>query len=107
MQAIKGYVENGRFYPLGQIEQNGGRLFAVLTVMDETVKIPEKTPEELMDICGFHGCFCGKKHFKDPKDMTEEELEELRQARLEVSGSMKIWMSDDFKAPLEEMEEYM
>jgi addiction module RelB/DinJ family antitoxin len=35
--------------------------------------------------------------------------EELRQRRLAVKGSMKgrIWMADDFDAPLEEMGEYM
>ncbi|MCL2573169.1 MAG: type II toxin-antitoxin system RelB/DinJ family antitoxin [Defluviitaleaceae bacterium] len=38
---------------------------------------------------------------------SEEELEAIRQARLSVKGSMKIWMADDFDAPLEEFEEYM
>jgi len=39
----------------------------------------------------------------------EDELEEIRQRRADAFGSMKgkIWMSDDFDAPLEDMREYM
>ena len=39
----------------------------------------------------------------------ENELEEIRQRRADAFGSMKgkIWMSDDFDAPLEDMREYM
>jgi addiction module RelB/DinJ family antitoxin len=39
----------------------------------------------------------------------EDELEKTRQKRLLAKGSLKgkVWMSDDFDAPLEEMEEYM
>ncbi|MDR2183193.1 MAG: type II toxin-antitoxin system RelB/DinJ family antitoxin [Clostridiales bacterium] len=38
-----------------------------------------------------------------------EDLEIIRQKRLALKGSMRggIWMSDDFDAPLQEMEEYM
>ena len=30
-----------------------------------------------------------------------------KRPRAEIKGSMKIWMADDFDAPLEEMREYM
>ena len=42
-------------------------------------------------------------------DMETEELERIRQKRLSAKGSLKgkVWMSDDFDAPLEEMKEYM
>ena len=37
------------------------------------------------------------------------ELERIRQKRLSAKGSLKgkVWMSDDFDDPLEEMKEYM
>ena len=37
------------------------------------------------------------------------ELERIKQRRLSTKGSLKgkVWMSDDFDAPLEEMKEYM
>jgi addiction module RelB/DinJ family antitoxin len=37
------------------------------------------------------------------------ELEIIRQKRLSAKGSLKdkVWMADDFDAPLEEMKEYM
>jgi len=40
---------------------------------------------------------------------SEEELERIREMRHQFMGSMegKIWMADDFDAPLEEMKEYM
>lgn len=42
-------------------------------------------------------------------EIETEELERIRQKRLAAKGSLKgkIWMSDDFNAPLEEMKEYM
>ena len=42
-------------------------------------------------------------------DMEAGELERIRQKRLSTKGSLKgkVWMSDDFDAPLEEMREYM
>ena len=42
-------------------------------------------------------------------DVEAEELERIRQKRLSAKGSLKgkVWMSDDFNAPLEEMKEYM
>jgi len=41
--------------------------------------------------------------------MGREEMERIRQRRISAKGSSKgkIWMSDDFDAPLEEMKEYM
>ena len=38
-----------------------------------------------------------------------DELERIKQKRLSTKGSLKgkVWMSDDFDAPLEEMKEYM
>ena len=40
---------------------------------------------------------------------SDEELERIRQMRQAFMGSMKgkIWMADDFDAPLDEMKEYM
>ncbi|MCL2171051.1 MAG: DUF2281 domain-containing protein [Defluviitaleaceae bacterium] len=62
------------------MEQTSGRIKAVLTVLDEPFE-----------------------------DMTQDELETIRQRRLSLKGSMKgkIRMSDDFDEPLEEMKEYM
>ena len=39
----------------------------------------------------------------------EEELEVIRQKRLSAKGSLKgrIWMVDDFDAPMDDMKEYM
>ena len=89
MQAIKGYVENGLFYPMEKLAQTQGRIKAVLTILDEPVEVRGEDSEYV------------KK--------TDEELEAIRQARLAFKGCMKgkIWMSDDFDEPLEEMREYM
>ena len=38
MQAVKGYVENGQFFPLGTVWRLPGRIKAVLTVLDEPVE---------------------------------------------------------------------
>ena len=84
MEAVKGYVENGVFYPMGKISKNGGRVKAVLTVLDEPLP----------------GDF-------DPDKKTPEELEAIRRARQSLRGSMEIWMSECFDEPLEEMKEYM
>ena len=45
----------------------------------------------------------------NPLHKDREELERIRQKRLSTKGSLKgkVWMSDDFDAPLEEMKEYM
>ena len=42
-------------------------------------------------------------------DIETDELERIRQKRLSAKGSLKgkVWMSDDFDAPLDEMKEYM
>jgi hypothetical protein len=40
MQACEGYVENGRFYPLGALSLTSMRLRAFLTVLDEPVRSP-------------------------------------------------------------------
>ena len=42
-------------------------------------------------------------------EMETKEFERIRQKRLSAKGSLKgkVWMSDDFDAPLEEMKEYM
>jgi len=76
--AVKGYMENGQFFPEHQEKSKTGRF-------DVTVI------------------------FHEPSEKTNEELEEIRQKRLAFFGCMegKIWISDDFDAPLEEMEEYM
>ncbi|MCL2198760.1 MAG: hypothetical protein FWB80_07540 [Defluviitaleaceae bacterium] len=46
MQAVKGYVENGQFFPLGTVMQLPGRIKAVLTVLDEPAEVG-KTENEL------------------------------------------------------------
>jgi len=84
MQAVKGYVENGRFYPIiGKVAHSPKRVKAILTILDESSNFN--------------------------KDEGGEDFESIRQARLTFKGSMKgkIWMSDDFNEPLEEMREYM
>ena len=35
MQAYKGYVENGQFYPIGQIIRTSRRIDAVVTLLEE------------------------------------------------------------------------
>ena len=35
MQAVKGYVENGQFFPIERVVQLPGRIKAVLTILDE------------------------------------------------------------------------
>ena len=35
MQACEGYVKDGKFYPLGNIVQNPGKLRALLTILEE------------------------------------------------------------------------
>ena len=47
MQAVKGYVENGQFFPLGTVGRLPGRVKAVLTVLDEPAEIPK--PENELD----------------------------------------------------------
>ena len=42
-----------------------------------------------------------------PFEMDESKTVPQKRPRSEVKGSMKIWMADDFDAPLEEMREYM
>jgi len=81
---IEGYVENGLFFPAQKISWIKERTNATLTLA---------APVE----------------FERIVEKTEEELEEIRQLRLSGLGSMngKIWMSEDFDAPLEEFEEYM
>jgi len=46
---------------------------------------------------------------KDSGAAIDEGLEKIRQGRLAAKGSLKgkVWMADDFDAPLEEFEEYM
>lgn len=44
MQAIKGYVKNGQFYPIGKVKQSPVRVKAVLTILDEPLE--SSKPEE-------------------------------------------------------------
>lgn len=37
MQAYEGYIENGRFYPMGQSFELQGRRRVIVTVLDEVV----------------------------------------------------------------------
>ena len=39
MQAVKGYVENGQFHPLGAVARLPIRLKAILTILDEPAEI--------------------------------------------------------------------
>ena len=45
MQAIKGYVENGQFHPLGAIARLPIRLKAILTILDEPVEVSKLESE--------------------------------------------------------------
>ena len=83
MQSYEGYFENGRFYIAG--EKNAhinikGRRRAFITILDEPMK----------------------------KNMAGEK-KPVKKPRSESRGIFKgkIWMSDDFDEPLEEMKEYM
>jgi hypothetical protein len=89
VQAVKGYVENGRFYPTGKVIRTPGRIRAVLTIFNEPVKIPKSSGNFGMG--------------------NDKDLETIRQKRLAFKGSMEgqVWMADDFDEPLEEMKEYM
>ena len=42
-----------------------------------------------------------------PLEMDVAKTVQKKRPRSEVKGTMKIWMADDFDAPLEEMREYM
>ena len=44
MQACEGYVEDGKFYPLGNVLRKSGKLRAILTILDEP--IPEKVKDD-------------------------------------------------------------
>ena len=50
-----------------------------------------------------------KQNTKSDNARMVDDLERIRQKRLSAKGSLKgkIWMSDDFDAPIEEMKEYM
>lgn len=39
MQAVKGYIENGQFFPVGVVAQLPGRIKAVLTILDEPAEV--------------------------------------------------------------------
>ena len=39
MQAVKGYIENGQFFPIGTVVQLPGRIKAVLAILDEPVEV--------------------------------------------------------------------
>ena len=43
------------------------------------------------------------------KQVSNTEKERIKQKRLKAKGSLrgKVWMADDFDAPLEDMKEYM
>jgi len=46
MQAVKGYIENGRFYPTGKLSQSPGRIKAVLTILDEPAEAIAENNED-------------------------------------------------------------
>ena len=71
MQAYKGYVENGHFYPIDQIMRSSKRVNAVVTLLDEETSLPVRPPFQYGSMLG------------------------------------RVWMSDDFDAPLEDFKEYM
>ena len=48
MQAVKGYVENGQFFPTGKVAQLPGRIKAVLTILDEPAEISK--PQNELDL---------------------------------------------------------
>jgi len=46
MQAYEGYIENGRFHPTGLLANIAGRRRAILTVLDEPLKMPVENNEK-------------------------------------------------------------
>ena len=99
-QAYEGYFENGNFYSAGRALQIPERRRVLITVFDEPVVNNENTKiwHEFLS-----------KDKKTDSEPLRENLENIRQKRLSSKGSFKgkVWMSDDFDAPLEEMKEYM
>ena len=49
MQAYEGYLENGRFYPIGKQVHLAGRRRVVVTVVDEPIKPPSITCDNSND----------------------------------------------------------
>jgi len=45
MNACEGYVEDGKFYPLGNVIRKAGKLRAILTILDEPATTVEKKPD--------------------------------------------------------------
>jgi len=82
VQAYEGYFENGRFYMAEETKHINikGRKRAIITILDEPLK-----------------------------KNTVIENKPMKKPRSETKGIFKgkIWMSDDFNDPLEEMKEYM
>ena len=46
MQAYEGYIENGRFYPMGQPMKLLGRRRVILTVLDEPAPASKESPKK-------------------------------------------------------------
>jgi len=90
LEAVKGYIQNGLFYPtFGSVAKTTEPIEAVLTILGK----PAETISQR----------------ENSENKSEEELEIIRQKRLAFLGSMdgKVWMANDFDDPLEEMKEYM
>lgn len=47
MQAYEGYLEDGRFYPIGQPVKIKGRHRVILTVLDEPVTVHNKNDDKV------------------------------------------------------------
>jgi hypothetical protein len=77
MQAYNAYVENGQVYPVGQIMRTPKRVRAIITVLDEPLSESKEQAPKISRE-SFIGCMKGK-----------------------------VWMADDFDAPLEDFKEYM
>jgi len=88
LEAVKGYIQNGLFYPtFGSVAKTTEPIEAVLTILGKPAETASRS--------------------ENSENKSEEELESVRQKRRAFLGSMKIWMSDDFDDPLEEMKEHM
>jgi len=96
--AIFGKLENGQFIPSNSSFHLRNMEHVVL------FEVPQKNAASTAIDKGDFDFFAS--HEVDFAPKTREQLEELRQKRLATRGSMEIWMSDDFDAPLDEFEEY-
>ena len=47
MRACEGYVENGKFHPIGHLLKSPDKLRAILTILDEPVAVRNKNDDKV------------------------------------------------------------